>query len=184
MDNKSLRLIFVKQSQTSPVLNCVGFWQRKMDVDIVPYFKSAFYSTQETKLRLLHFKIVHNIYPCNVLLHKMKIKPTNACDHCGEVDYIDHMFFTCTRLKDYWQYIEYILEEIMEDNISLDITSALFGLLIKTANCNRQKLKHANHILLLAKFCIIKSMYNNTESLIYIFDYQLLLRKRYFPFLQ
>ena len=184
MDNKSLRLIFVKQSQTSPVLNCVGFWQRKINLDIVPYFKSAFYSTQETKLRLLHYKIVHNIYPCNVLLHKMKIKPSNTCDHCGEVDFIEHMFFTCSRLKDYWQYIEYILEEILEDSISLNITSALFGIVSKISSRNRQKLKHANHILLLAKFCIIKSMYVHTESLLYIFDYQLLLRKRYFPFLQ
>ena len=37
--------------------------------------------------------------PSNILLHKMKIKNTDNCDYCGAVDYVEHMFIHCPRLR-------------------------------------------------------------------------------------
>ena len=43
----------------------VEFWKRKYDTDILNYFGIAITASKES--RLLHFKILHNIYPTNIL---------------------------------------------------------------------------------------------------------------------
>ena len=183
LNNSSLRGLFVKQSQPDPILNCVGFWKRKLNLDIVPYFTIAHITTLETKLRLLHFKLVHNIYPNNVLLHKMKIKPSITCDYCRETDFVDHMFVTCLRLKGFWDLVKTLLELISVEEISLSVSNALFGFLRGSLRCSNQKLREANNLILLAKFCIIKSKYS-TQSLENIFYFEIALRKKQFPTLQ
>ena len=183
MNNSSLRELFVKQSQPDSILNCVGFWERKLNLNIIPYFTIAHKTTLETKLRLLHFKLVHNIYPNNVLLHKMKIKNYITCDYCRETDFVDHMFVTCSRLQTFWDLIKTLLEFICVEEISISITNALFGFLRSSLNCSNHKLREANNLILLAKFCIIKSKYS-TQNLENILYFEIALRNKQFPTLQ
>ena len=49
-----------------------NFWKRKYDIDISNHFNIAKQTTQETRLKVLHFKILHNIYPTKILLHKIE----------------------------------------------------------------------------------------------------------------
>ena len=47
--------------------------------------------TQQLTLRVRQWKILHNIYPTNILLSKMKIKENNKCSYCTDtVDVIGH----------------------------------------------------------------------------------------------
>ena len=47
--------------------------------------------TQETRLRVLQWKILHNIYPTYMLLSKMKVKENSKCSYCTDtVDVIEH----------------------------------------------------------------------------------------------
>ena len=39
----------------------IGFWKRKYNIDIQNYFVTATTASKESRLRLLHFKILHNI---------------------------------------------------------------------------------------------------------------------------
>ena len=71
---------------------CVNFWQRKfpglhIDDDV---FETVFQVTKETRLRVLQFKIIHTIYPTNILLQKMGLREEQTCTYCGEVDYLEH----------------------------------------------------------------------------------------------
>ena len=102
LNNKLLRNMIVKQNQTSNVLLCHDFWKRMLDINIELYFTVAKGATSETKLKNLHFRIIHNIYPSNLLLHRMKIKSSPLCDLCAEIDHIVHMFYSCPNLKPFW----------------------------------------------------------------------------------
>ena len=50
---------------------CCKLLETKMNAKIEDYFSIAHESTKESRLRLLHFKFIHNIYPTNILLNKM-----------------------------------------------------------------------------------------------------------------
>lgn len=185
LNNKSLRLVFVKQKQQGSTLNCVAFWKRKLNIVINPYFIMASKATTESKLKVLHFKLIHNIYPSNFLLHKMKIKNTNICDYCHEVDFLEHMFVSCQRLKSFWDTIMIIVEYILDQPICMNSTIALFGLLKSSVTCKQEKLNEANHIILLAKFCIVKAKYSpGNQNLHFMFEYELAMRRQYFPTLK
>ena len=68
-----------------------NFWRRKYYVDISENFKIAAESTGESRLRFLHFKILHNIFPTNILLHRMVIKNSDQCDYCQEREVVEHL---------------------------------------------------------------------------------------------
>ena len=88
--NQDLRSIFNNSKSTIPCSQ--NFWKRKFDVNISNHFNIAMNSTSETRLRLLHFKILHNIYPTSIMLQKMKIKDSNLCETCQTTDYLEHFF--------------------------------------------------------------------------------------------
>ena len=180
MDNKSIRNLYVRQRHSSP-LNCVLFWNRNYNIDIKPYFNSVIKCTKEAKLRLLQFKILHNIYPHNLLLKRMSIKSSSQCDYCLEVDVLEHSFITCYRLKPFWQYIESLLEEVVGDEISIDPVSGLVGFQPGSLPCSYSNLKIVNHIIILAKHAINISRYTKNPNINDIFDSEFILRKSYFP---
>ena len=180
LNNKSIRYLYVRQKHTSPI-NSILFWNRKFNIDIKPYFKSTIKCTKESKLKLLQFKILHNIFPHNLLLQKMKIKNSNKCDYCREVDLLEHSFVTCIRLKPFWQYIESILEEVIGEEISIDPVSGLVGFLPGSLSCSYSDLRVVNHLIILAKHAINISKYTGNPNIIDIFSSELTLRKNQFP---
>ena len=139
-----------------------GFWNRKFSIDLDKDFWSvAFRAIKETRLRVLHWKILHNIYPTNILLCKMKVKENNKCTYCNEfVDYIEHFFFECPVVRDFWQYIEQHILINFNVQVHLIAFDILFG--IKCFNVGKIKLKKMNHVILIAKMCI--SIFRKTQS--------------------
>ena len=104
--------------------------------------------TKEIRLRVLQWKILHNIDPTNILLCKMKVRDDQMYSYCNDVvDYIQHFFFDCPTIKKFWNYIQqYILTTVVD---------VLFG--IKQHDYGKVKTKRINHVILIAKLCI--SMY-------------------------
>ena len=51
----------------------------------------------EARLQTLQWKILHNIYPKSILLHKMGVRENSLCNMCnmGLVDSIEHFFAIC-----------------------------------------------------------------------------------------
>ena len=48
--------------------------------------------TNETKLIILQWKILHHIFPSNNFLHKIGKAETNECIYCQEIETIQHLF--------------------------------------------------------------------------------------------
>ena len=98
---------------------CVGFWLHKYNIDIdTNTWLTAFNATKEVRLRELHWKIIHNIYPTNIMLHKMKIKDSNRCSYClHDVDFLEHFFFECTIVRQFWVFIESELFQLINSSI-------------------------------------------------------------------
>ena len=63
-----------------------GFWSGKFGLEIDEHIWSIpSLVTKETRLRVLQWKILHNIYPTNILLCKMKVRDDQMCSYCNDV---------------------------------------------------------------------------------------------------
>ena len=58
--------------------------------------------TKETKLSIFQYKIIHNILPHGVLLHKMKIVNSPLCIHCDSLQTLFHMLVNCIVIQKFW----------------------------------------------------------------------------------
>ena len=131
-----------------------GFWSRKFGLKIHEHIWSLLsLVTKETKLRVLQWKILHNIYPTNILLCKMKVRDDRMCPYCNNViDYIEHFFFGCPTIKKFWNYIEQHIVITFDIQTHLTVVDVLFG--IKQHNYGKIKTKRINNVVLIAKMCI------------------------------
>ena len=145
-----------------------------------PYYRNAYSATKESRLRLLQFKIIHNIFPSNLLLYRMKIKDSNKCDFCEEIATIEHMFFSCRDLKIFWNFIKSKMDAIFSQRKTINLKDALFDFHFETNTSH--KVNEANHLLLLAKSCISKKQVGTrSQSPVLFLEYEINLRKKHFP---
>jgi hypothetical protein len=87
------RMCLVEEKPSS--VCAVQFWEHKFDVYLSNLnWQVAIDCTHEIRLRVLHWKILHNIYPTNILLHKMGIRPSRQCSYCVEEDFWNIVSFT------------------------------------------------------------------------------------------
>ena len=118
-----------------------GFWSRKFGLEIDEHIWSLV--TKETRLRVLQWNILHNIYPTNILLCKMKVRDDQMCSYCNDVvDYMEHFFFDCPTIKKFWNYIEQYILITFDIQTHLNVVDVLFG--IKQHNYGKVKTKPIN----------------------------------------
>ena len=159
------RTVLCEVNYTEPCSN--RFWRNKFGFDLdKDNWKKARQCTKETRLRVLQWKILHNIYPTNIMLCKMKIKDSQNCSYCrNEIDYIEHFFIHCPVVKAFWKEVsQYILTEF-DVQIYLADINVLLGVWLP--GIDSLTVNRINHIVLVAKMCI--SIYKKTESKIPLF---------------
>ena len=141
----------------------VNFWKNKFNYNITKQdWRLAPITTKETRLRVLQWKILHNIYPTNIMLCKMKVTENNYCSYCnGEVDFIEHFFFYCPFIKNFWKDIENLIRAQYGMSIQLGVTDVLFGIHSKTERINAKTKNALNNIILIGKMCI--SIFKKTK---------------------
>ena len=107
---KSLKVNELRTVLTEEAQPCAtNLWKNKLNVDIsCTDWESIFRSTKEPRLRVLQWKILHNIYPTNILLNKTGIANSDKCSACHscDKDYIEHFFFACAIVKPTWKLVE------------------------------------------------------------------------------
>ena len=113
-----------------------NFWLRKFNIDIKDKYLSAIHATKESRLRLLHFKLLHNIYPSNILLNRMGIKKSENCDFCGEKDFVEHMFIHCSKINAFWEKISSLIFLLTRVKFDLSPSDILLGI---STEKNKQK---------------------------------------------
>ena len=131
------------------------FWQNKFNLTLdKEHWSLAIQTTKESRLREFHFKILHNIYPTNILLCKMGISENNKCSHCPrDVDFIEHFFFECPKIRIIWEYVKNKIFQKYQIHLVLTRVEVLLGV-YKKDNFSRESLKYLNHLILVAKMCI------------------------------
>ena len=153
-----------------PIPHCVTFWMRNRNANIdSEIWQIAKNCTKETRLRILHWKIIHNIYPTGILLKKMKLSDSEYCHHCQVTDYIEHFFIECSQVRALWTEVNQVIQIETDTSVSLNSNDILFGLRHNSKKLNKEKVSRINLIILIAKMSISKHKYGKSNNLIYTF---------------
>lgn len=107
----------------------------------------------------------------------MKIKLSNKCEYCGNIDYLEHFFWSCIMLKSFWHNVCQTISAVVGKQIHLKENDVIFGYDIKKQNS--QENKNINYIILIAKMSISKYKYGDKYDLSFVFEHELALRKKY-----
>ena len=151
------------------------FWNRKLGKELTKEtWLIPRITTKETRLRVLQWKIIHNIYPTNILLCKMRVTDSRICSYCPDkIDYMEHFFYECPVVLHFWKSVKQYILINYGTQIDISVLEALFGV-PKTRDIPLETLQKINHLILIAKMCI--SIYKKTNSkapLSIIFENQL-----------
>ena len=158
---------------------CEKVWEKKFNQSLhVSTWENIFKFINETKLQEIQWKILHNIFPTNILLNGIGIKDTEKCEFCGEKDFIEHYFFNCGRIKDLWIEVSQIIFNSIKKAVNLNEKNVLFGIEqdIKFTEFQTTDIQLINNILLIGKLSIIKSKFDNANVKL-VFERELLLRQ-------
>ncbi len=77
-------------------------------------FKLPFVVLRQIKIQTFQYKVLHRVIPCNKLLYNIKIKDSEICEYCNEVDDIVHFFLKCSKVRNVWNVILNWLERLSE----------------------------------------------------------------------
>ena len=174
---RDYRIHLVSMSYSEPC--CVNFWNRKLGIWITKWHWEIVRDIcKESRLRELHWKILHNIYPTNIILNKIGIAVSNRCSYCvDKVDYIEHFFVECPKIKGIWTLIEGKISTEINTKIKLTTADILVGCQRKDNLLNRD-IKYVNYLIILGKMCISKCKYGTPSHINSIFENELQLRNR------
>jgi hypothetical protein len=165
-----------KTTEYSPPRAC-DFWRQKHNIEVnETVWLMPRKATKEVRLLELQWKILQNIYPTNILLHKMKVSDTRNCNYCNEkIDYIEHFFYDCDYVNSLWKYIENMFMIMLQKKITLTFKTVICGIEEKALSSVEQN--YVNHILLIGKMVIsIAKKTRSTIPLVLLLEYHIRIR--------
>ena len=181
--NQNSRMIREKIENPKNIMCNENFWKRRLNFDITNNYIIANNATKESRLRLLHFKILHNIYPTNHRLFKMKLRSNVLCEKCQAPDFIEHFFVECDSIRNFWNHISSYIKSSINVSITLSTGEILLGLKhSEHTNLRKNDIDYINYIILLGKLCIGKYKYGQIKNIYLIFDLELNLRKKFLKY--
>jgi hypothetical protein len=85
-------------------------WHKNTELDLneeewKTIYLAAYKLTRDTKILSFNFKITHRTLATGEKLHTWKIKESNKCERCQEIDTIEHFLVTCYEVKQFWEYV-------------------------------------------------------------------------------
>ena len=155
---------------------CERIWSRKYGVELTADHWGDIFKISETRLQTLNWKIMHNIYPTNILLQKIRIKQSQMCDFCTETDFIEHFLFNCQAVKRLWSNIEMDIELYLGFKLKLTEPMVLLGVTNIPEVPKRLRTK-VNYIIVIGKLCVSKFKYGKKRSLMELYESECSLRK-------
>ena len=125
---------------------------------------------RETKLQSLQFQILNRYIPCKRFLYMCNKEETDKCQFCGEIDEIDHYFYTCDELKPFFNSFNEWFSDTMEINIVLHSPDIIFGI----PNDNNDDLLYSlNFCILFVKSYIFQSKKEGETPIFEIFKHRI-----------
>ena len=148
---------FIEKSYRVPC--CIQFWQNKFNIEITEWnWLIVRKSTKESRLIELHWKILHNIYPTNIVLYKMGIVPNTKCFYCKDkTDFIEHFFFECNKISHIWKLVAQQIYKKHNIKVKLEAVNVLLG--FNSDTYSDMIVRYINLLIIIAKMCIGKYRY-------------------------
>jgi hypothetical protein len=162
--NKDIYWIFVNKISEEPIIIAKMQQELGIEANEWPEIFSMSLATRDTKLRAFQYKILYNLIPCNLYLHRIKKSNTNKCQECHMLDDIIHYLFECPNIKIFWKNFTKWWKDFTKENIIIDKRTAIIGII-----GNAKKNKLINACILMAKWHIFKNKLNEAPIFFYKF---------------
>ena len=157
-----------------------NFWEKKFpEENCFSKYLHAIKSIKETTLKVLLFKIFHNIFPTKILLKKWNVVDSDLCT-CGAKDFIEHALVECKLLDQFWKEVEGTIFESINKRVSLTTANKIFGFSqndSKELNISIRESIILNNVLILAKFVINKTKALGRQNFQVTFEFEWAARK-------
>ena len=135
--------------------------------------------TNEARLIELQWKILHRIYPTNVLLYKMKLSESELCTSCQELDTLEHFFCKCGAIMAIWAQVEKLNKNYIGKNNWLTDQIKMEGVpksFFQQIRLGSYEFKYTNLTIIIAKLSINKFKFGQYPNLLILFERELHLR--------
>ena len=146
-----------------------------MENDFSDIWCIAYDSTYEVKLRVLQWKILHEIYPTGSLRFKMNLRDSENCVFCGAIDTLTHFFFECPISRDVWEDASKYASCKIGCIIKIEEKHAMLGFLHDNHFCLSDR-KYLNLLVLISKHTISKFKFEPIGKIKILFERELTLR--------
>ena len=120
-------------------------------------YSIPFNITKSTKLQNLQFRITHRFFPTKRYLCVRSVVDDPFCDHCGEIETIQHLFLECEPVRQFWNgLVERINPKLeVRQRFNINKKNVIFGSLTASPI--------ANFIVLYAKQFIVTQRFQDRE---------------------
>jgi hypothetical protein len=130
-------------------------------------FSTPFITVRQTKLQTFQYKILHRVIACNKWLNDIRIKDSNLCSYCTEIDDISHFFLKCSKVHTFWSYLLKWLERIFNMAIPVFEEFIIFGFADLDPS-HRNIVDVINFCILHAKYYIyVQRIFNDNKLDVY-----------------
>ena len=93
-------------------------------------YSLPFSITLSTKLQSLQYRILHRYIPTRRYLCIRNVIEDPFCDHCGQVETLQHLLFNCFEVKQFWDKLATIIKRRTKlTEIRFTVRNVIFGLL-------------------------------------------------------
>ena len=105
------------------------------------------------------------------------MKPSNKCEYCNEVDFLEHFFVECKRLTGFWKHVTNFILQKIDVKIDPSVNQILCGIEHgEFPTVSTEKFNFINHVLLIAKMCVSKMRYGKCNYIFLLFELDISLR--------
>ena len=102
---------------------------------------------------MFQYKIIHNILPTQMSLHRDGISDSDLCPFCkSEKQTLNHLFVNCTKATSFWKPFQDWWHEKTQQTLLLNQSQILYGCFEKTSHWQA-----LNYSIILAKYHIFCS---------------------------
>ena len=103
---------------------------------------------RETNLQSFQYQIINRYIACNSALFKWGKVESPLCTECKEIEDIEHLLFTCSKVKPFWSLFRDFWQQCYGFVIDIKVENILFGL---SNEMNLPEIYALNFCILMAK---------------------------------
>ena len=165
VSNRDVYWMLTKRKQIEPTCKLTWNLTFKVENRWSTIFTLPFKTVRETRIQSFQYKILNRIFPCNYYLAKFKQEISCNCEYCKDnVDTIEHYFYYCRNVREFWTSFSKWFSNIIEDNVILEIEDIIFGFFKETS------FKHVlNYCIYYGKWHIYRQKTIGKELFLYSF---------------